>query len=167
MCFWVISWISAVWPQCLYCALVVYGSDDHWPPAIFSSPNSHLAPGFTDSTLAAYLTGQHGPGEGLSLYSFTLFRGSIGFQISFAVFLPHSRMEHKSCWKWLCFRFLLNARQMACPRPRSLILWLLFKPLSLKLETNHYYPEEPVEITARIECSRLLFVAVSIRQAKR
>lgn len=41
-----------------------------------------------------------------------------------------------------------------------------FKPLSFKLETNHYHSKETLEITSRIECSRLLFVDVHIRWAR-
>lgn len=38
--------------------------------------------------------------------------------------------------------------------PGLVVLFFGFrvKSLSLKLETNHYYPEETLEITARIEC---------------
>lgn len=40
----------------------------------------------------------------------------------------------------------------------TLFFRFIFKPLSLKLEANHYYPEETLEITARIESSRLFGV---------
>lgn len=47
----------------------------------------------------------------------------------------------------------------------ALFFGFIFKPLSLKVETNHYYLEETLEITSRI--GWLLFVEVGIRQARK